>query len=147
VKKEQPDCLVLACSWMDRLREHRERLALAVGILRTNVGRLVILNQPPLLPENATRQTIRQGMRPPFFEDPDIQRRRRAANDYLKSFDSGNCSVIDIASHFQGTNGEVRFLDDQGRQLYHDFGHLSGYGVNFVRDILRPACFTQPGQP
>jgi len=144
VKKEQPDCLVLACSWMDQLREHRERLALAVGILRTHVGRLVILNQPPLLPENATRQAIRQGVRPPFFEDPEIQRRRRAANAYLKGFDSGNCSVIDIASHFQGTNGEVLFLDDQGRQLYHDFGHLSGVGVNQIREVLRQACFVPP---
>jgi peptidoglycan/LPS O-acetylase OafA/YrhL len=139
VRKEKPDYLVLACSWEGKLQGDKERLALAVNTLKPLVGRLVILNQPPILPENANRDSIREGARPPFYEDAEIRRLRMESNAYLKSFNSGNCSVVDIASHFQTTNGEVLFLDQQGRQLYQDSGHLSGYGADFIRSDLRQA--------
>jgi hypothetical protein len=139
VRKEKPDYLVLACSWEGKLQGDKERLALAVNTLKPLVGRLVILNQPPILPENANRASIREGARPPFYEDAEIRRLRMESNAYLKSFNSGNCSVVDIASHFQTTNGEVLFLDQQGRQLYQDSGHLSGYGADFIRSDLRQA--------
>lgn len=139
VQREKPDCLVLACSWEAKLRGNKERLALAVAALKPLVGRLVILNQPPSLPENASRGAIRLGARPPFYEDAEIRRLRLESNDYLKSFNSGNCSVVDIASHFQTTNGEVFFLDERGRQLYADRGHLSGFGADLIRSDLRGA--------
>ena len=107
VQREKPNCLVLACSWESKLKGDKERLALAVAALKPLVGRLVILNQPPILPENANRAAIRLGARPPFFEDAELRRLRLESNDYLKSFNSENCLVVDIASHFQTTNGEV----------------------------------------
>lgn len=139
VQREKPDCLVLACNWMAKLEGDRERLALAVAALKPLVGRLVILNQPPILPENATRAAIRLGARPPFFEDIETRRLRLESNDYLKSFNSENCSVVDIASHFQTTNGGILFLDDKGRQLYADPSHLSGFGADFLRAELTQA--------
>jgi hypothetical protein len=139
VRKEKPDYLVLACSWEGQLQGDKERLALAVNTLKPLVGRLVILNQPPILPKNANRASIREGATPPFYEDAEIRRQRMEVNDYLKSFNSGNCSVVDIAAHFQTTNGEVLFLDEQGRQLYQDSGHLSGYGADFISSDLRKA--------
>jgi peptidoglycan/LPS O-acetylase OafA/YrhL len=139
VQRETPDCLVLACSWDSKLQDDKERLALAVKALKPFVGHLVILNQPPILPENANRASIREGARPPFYEDAGIRRRRMESNDYLKSFNSKNCSVVDIASHFQTTNGEVLFQDSLGRQLYHDRGHLSGFGADLIRSDLTEA--------
>ena len=139
VQREKPDYLVIACEWKGKLKGNKERLALAVEALRPLVGHLVILNQPPVLPANANRGSIRNGARPPFYEDTEIHRHRMESNDYLTRFNTGNCSVVDIASHFQTTNGEVLFLDGQGRQLYHDSGHLSGYGADVIRSDLRQA--------
>jgi len=139
VQREKPDYLVLACRWEEKLNGNRERLALAVEALKPYVGHLVILNQPPVLPENANRASMRNGARPPFYEDAEIHNQRIASNDYLARFNTGNCSVVDIASHFQTTNGEVLFLDGQGRQLYHDRGHLSGFGADVIRSDLRQA--------
>lgn len=130
---------MLACSWEAKLKEDEERLAIAVENLKPFVGRLVILNQPPVLPKNANRVEIRQGARPPFFEDPEISRLRRKANVYLERFVAEKCAVIDIASHFQSSDGEVYFLDDKGRQLYHDKGHLSGFGAELIRAELKNA--------
>ena len=129
VRKEKPDYLVLACSWEGKLQGDKERLALAVNTLKPLVGRLVILNQPPILPENANRDSIREGARPPFYEDAEIRRLRRPL--FL--------TLMQHWSHFQTTNGEVLFLDQQGRQLYQDSGHLSGYGADFIRSDLRQA--------
>jgi hypothetical protein len=78
-------------------------------------------------------------VRPPFYENIEIRQRRLAVNEYLENFNSDNCSVIDIASHFQTTNGEVLFLDEKGRQLYHDKGHLSGFGADVIRADLTQA--------
>jgi hypothetical protein len=139
VRRNKPDCLVFGCRWETKLKHDKERLALAVKALKPYVGRLVILNEPPILPENASRDAIRQGARPPFFEDSDICRRRMGLNEYLKSFNCGNCLVVDIASHFQTNNGEVLFSDGLGRQLYQDSSHLSEFGADLVRSCLRQA--------
>jgi peptidoglycan/LPS O-acetylase OafA/YrhL len=145
VQREKPDYLVLACSWEAKLKDSKERLAFALEALKPLVGHLIILNQPPILPGNANRASIRKGARPPFFEDDQNRRRRMASNDYLKRFNSGNCSVVDIASHFQTANGEVLFLDEKGRQLYHDQEHLSGYGADLIRSDLRQAISPKEG--
>jgi hypothetical protein len=108
-------------------------------MLRPLVGSLLILNQPPIPPEIASRSSIRNGARPPFMEDPQTRQRRLDANAFLNTFQSKNSSVIDIASSFQGPNGEVLFLDHQGRMLYQDAGHLSGYGARLVRPLLKRA--------
>ena len=40
VRKEKPDFLILACSWADKLKKNKERLAFAVESLKPLVGRL-----------------------------------------------------------------------------------------------------------
>ena len=57
-------------------------------------------------------------------------------NDLLFSLQSSTVSVIDVSKHFEAENGEVLFVDEQGRQLYHDATHLSDYGTERIRDIL-----------
>ena len=154
VRKDRPDCLILACRWEVKLNGGKQEVdqdcfALAVKDLKPLVGRLIILNQPPLLPANANRASIREGARPPFFEARATQAVRLKANDYLKRFSEGNVSVIDVASHFQSTNGAILFFDHKGRQLYHDETHLSGYGADFIRSELERAVLesTPANQP
>ena len=151
VRKERPGCLILGYRWELVLGVvGKNCVALAVEDLKPLVGHLVILNQPPLLPPNASRVSIREGARPPFFENPQTQAIRLDANDYLKRFNGGNVSVVDVASHFQSTNGEILFFDGQGRQMYHDATHLSAYGADLVRPELKQAVLGSthvPGVP
>ncbi len=100
------------------------------------MGELLLLNQPPVLPANANRAAIRDGASPPFLEDSGINQQRQAMNAWLLTFTNGNTKVVDIASQFQGGQGEALFLDQQGRQLYQDAGHLSGYGAERIRSLI-----------
>lgn len=146
VKNYKPDCLIVACMWIGGLnKDNIERLALAIKELRPHVGRLVILNQPPILPIHATRQAIRNGERPPFMESEEHKRLRAEFNAFLKTVQSDNCVVLDIASHFQEADGGVRFLDNEGRQVYADPTHLSGFGADAVRSVLEQAITSSPG--
>lgn len=137
VKRERPRYLVLACRWNVRLDENKERLAIALEALRPHVGRIVILTQPPILPENADRASMRRGARPPFYEEAGMRRSREEANDYVRSFNGTNCMVIDIASRFIKGNGEVTLWDAKGRLFYQDRDHLSGVGTAWVEADLR----------
>jgi hypothetical protein len=147
VRAERPDVLVLACRWESKLKGRPERLAQAVGSLGPLVGHLVILNQPPIAPKTASRASIRNGARPPFLEDPATRRSRLEANAFLETLRSGKTSVVDIASSFQGSDGEVLFIDSHGKLLYQDEWHLSGYGTGIVRTLLAQAISAQPPKP
>ncbi len=136
VQTEKPEFLLLACNWISKLEGDKERLASAVKSLSPLVGKLLILNQPPLLPEQASRAAMREGSRPPFLEFPQLKVQREATNAWFLTLTKGNTSVVDIASHFQNGQGEALFLDQQGRQLYEDGTHLSGYGAERVRSLI-----------
>ncbi|HTB86066.1 MAG TPA: acyltransferase family protein [Candidatus Sulfotelmatobacter sp.] len=139
VRRANPDCLVLVCRWELRLNGNEERLAAALQALKPLAKHVVILNQPPIPPSYANRSAIRNGLRPPFFESPRDRFLRMKANDYLQEFNSTNCSVVDIASAFTRTNGEIFFFDDKGRELYMDCWHLSGWGSQLVHTQLSEA--------
>jgi peptidoglycan/LPS O-acetylase OafA/YrhL len=136
VQTEKPEFLLLGCSWASKLAGDTERLASAVKSLSPLVGQLLILNQPPVLPADANRAAIRDGARPPFMENPGIRGQRQEMNELLITITKGNTRVVDVASHFQSGQGEALFLDQQGRQLYQDAGHLSGYGAERVRSLI-----------
>ncbi len=137
IQKEKPDYLVLACRWESKLKDDNSRLADAVRALEPSAGKIVILNQPPVLPESATRECVRNGMRPPFIEEHSTGTLRAAANQLVLNLKSPKTSVADIAGHFELPDGEARFLDQSGRQLYHDSSHLSGYGAELIRPVIQ----------
>jgi peptidoglycan/LPS O-acetylase OafA/YrhL len=139
VREAKPDYLVIAAAWAEKLRKDRTRLAAALDELKTHAKHIVLLNQPPILPSDASRAAIRNGARPPFLEVPAWREERRNANELLLTYKSPGVTVLDIAGYFESGNGEVLYLDEQGHQLYHDAGHLSGYGANRVRSALQNA--------
>jgi peptidoglycan/LPS O-acetylase OafA/YrhL len=142
VKKERPDCVVLACNWVSKLGDGKERLLLAIEALTPYVKReIVVLNQPPMLPENANRASIRLGQRAPFHEEEDMRCRRSEMNEFLQRVMSGRGVVVDIASRLLTNDREILFIDEQGRQLYQDRAHLSAVGAEFVRSDLERAVF------
>ena len=141
VQREKPAVLVLACNWTSKLSHDEARVSHAVEALEPHVGRLVVLNQPPILPETASRASIRLGKRQIVHEEAELRRSRIGKNIVVQRLAGQKCRVVDIASRFERKGGEVLFLDRRGRQLYQDNSHLSGFGADFIRSDLREAIF------
>lgn len=139
VRKERPGFLIFACNWESKLAKHPERLRQALEELAPLVGKVLVLNQPPTLPKNATREALRSGVRPPFREDAGLSQRRHRINRFLWEQKSAKTEVVDVASRFEQPNRETLFLDDHGHQLYHDAAHLSGHGADRIKSLLS-AC-------
>ncbi len=139
IRHKQPAVLLLACAWDGKLAGQQDRLDVALKALKPWVGRIVVLNQPPVLPPTATRQAIREGARPPFFEREKVRDKRKATNQSLYKRAKEGIDVVDVASAFERASGEVLFLDEKGHQLYHDGTHLSGHGADLVEKRVRAA--------
>jgi len=142
LRKTKPDQLLLAAAWVDKLRKEPDRLTVALNEIKPYVGHTILLNQPPILPKEANRSYIRDGGRPSFREAAETRAERHKINDLLLNFQSPSVSVVDISRHFETENGEVLFVDGQGRQMYQDSGHLSVYGTERIRDVLKHAIST-----
>ncbi len=139
VEREKPSFLVLVCDWMNKLSTDCVRLNQAINQLETSANRILIINQPPIPPAHATRENLRHGVRPPFREAESTADQRMLSNAFLLRCSSARTDVLDIASCFELPDGNIRFLDEQNRQLYHDPSHLSGHGADMVRPILYKA--------
>jgi hypothetical protein len=112
---------------------------LAVDELKHHTRHLVLITQPPELPDSASREAMRNGSRPPFFENPAEHAKRTESNGFLMSFQHDNVTVIDIEPLFVESDRSIRFTNDRGLLLYHDSNHLSGSGADLVRATLARA--------
>lgn len=141
IVREKPMCVVLVANWSDWLASPHaaDRFDAAITDIVKHAGRLVILTQAPFLPDEASRESIRKGARPPFFERPEDSSVRRRVNDDVKAAARRNVVVVDAGRHFVDGAGAIRFWDDLGRQLFHDRIHLSDTGARVVADELQPA--------
>lgn len=135
VQQEKPEFLVLVCDW-SKLKDDKDRLGIAITELERFTNLVILITKPPELPKQATREGIRNGNRPPFFEDPTERAVRLRVNHLVESFQRENVAVVDIESLFSSSAGEVRFIDTTGHQLYQDNGHLSAVGANLVKPEL-----------
>jgi peptidoglycan/LPS O-acetylase OafA/YrhL len=136
VRKTKPDYLVVANLWSLRLREDPDRLVVALDQLKPYVKHIILLNQPPTLPSEATRVSIRGGCRPPFRETVKVNTERQKVNNFLACLQSSNVSVIDTARYFKSKEGDIIYVDENGRQLFYDCTHLSDYGAEKLRGVL-----------
>jgi peptidoglycan/LPS O-acetylase OafA/YrhL len=138
-KKERPDCVVFVNNWAGKLTGKPEKLALAIESLKPLTKKVVLLSQPPIIPVAASRESIRRGSRPPYFEREADRTNRVAMNTLVGEFANTNILVVDVSSHFEKPSGEVVAWDSHRRQLYHDDNHLSSYGAELVRTELKRA--------
>jgi peptidoglycan/LPS O-acetylase OafA/YrhL len=143
ITNQRPDFVIFGGRW-DELFEGdgREKLAKAVSEIKPFTKKLILLNEPPMLDEHGSREAIRKGARPPFLENKTIGLLRVDANNYLWRLNKGNVFVLDVASHFEAREGGILFLDEQGRQMYNDWGHLSSHGAERMRAALTQAIST-----
>jgi len=134
--RESPDVLLLVCQWRGKLQDSGDRLEIAVNELKTHVATLILITQPPEMPERANRGSLRDGARPPFFEDPSIRTARMNANALVKSLEGDNVVVVDIEDLFTAKDGSIIFTNNIGQYLYHDGKHLSGMGAELVKPAV-----------
>ncbi len=134
VRQEKPRCLVLACHWY-KLRSDPSRLASTVKALEPHVEKLILFTMPPQLPEAADRKSIRQGSRPPFFEDPGDAGTREELNALVKACAGGKVRLLEVDPFLTKEDGELIVYGSNGESLFQDRVHLTGAGA----DRLRPA--------
>ncbi len=137
VEQLEPDIVILANAWAKKLKNDRSKLEMAIEHISPHTERIIILNQPPTLPESANRSSIRSGTRPPFYENNDTAKERLSINLYLSEFSSEKIEIVDVSSIFLNSEGSINFTDAKGRLLFHDSSHLSGFGAIKIREILR----------
>jgi peptidoglycan/LPS O-acetylase OafA/YrhL len=147
VKRENPDILILACNWQDKLQDDKARLGIAIEDLKQHSRYVVLITQPPELPEGANREAIRNGSRPPFIEEPKERAARLASNALLKTVSGNHVIVIDIEHLFATDDGKIFFSDSQGREIYQDRNHLSAAGAELVRSSVSRAISASLSQP
>jgi peptidoglycan/LPS O-acetylase OafA/YrhL len=146
VKNQKPDFLLLAYNWELRLEHGDEgRLATALDQLKPYSKCIILLTQPPELPDGASRESIRNGARPPFIEPAQIRAARIRANALLKGLARKDVFVIDIAPRFETSDGAILFADPQGHLYFHDADHLSGWGAELVKpDLMKVILGAEP---
>lgn len=132
IRRQKPDVIVFACDWKKQLRGGAERLGVALQQVTPFCKCVIIVMQPPLLPENATRSAIRSGSRPPFFEDPQSKADRLETNRLVSLACHRGCQVVDAAAILQSANGDILWLSHGGGQLFQDRNHVSGLGADRV---------------
>ena len=138
VKHYPPDIILLVCNWESKLSGEKGRLEIAINELEQHTRRLILITQPPQLPESGDREFMRNGSRPPFREDPVERLTRIESNAVVKRCQSKRVIIIDIDPLFAAGDGSVRFTADDGALLYHDGNHLSDAGANVVKpDLIR----------
>lgn len=135
LSRSPPDVIILVEAWSARLEADDASLATALRHLRP-LAPVVLVTQPPLLPTEASREGVRNGARPPFFEPSEARLRRTHANSLVQGFEGYGVSVIDVAPLFLDARGAIEVFDSADRMNFHDARHLSSFGTARVRPLL-----------
>jgi peptidoglycan/LPS O-acetylase OafA/YrhL len=139
IAQRRPDVVILANAWSAKIAADAEPVRAALADLKGHVGHVILLAQQPTAPPAASRQGIRDGARPPFFEEPDARTARMAATASLERFASGWVIVGDVSPVFLGRSDEIHLISENGRLTYQDSEHLSDAGTAIARPLLAKA--------
>lgn len=127
--------IIFSAAWQAHYRDP-QILSKAIEELLTDSPKLILLTNPPVLPFGASREGIRKFSLHPFFEAPETKKLRRRANLWLKAHESQRVVLIDIEGMCTNGDGSLRFLADNGEELYRDATHLDVYGAQQVSETL-----------
>lgn len=137
LEKTRPTVTIMVLDWSSKLDKHSERLQTALAAILPSTNHVILLTQPPVLPQDASRDAFREHGMHPVKENADVAAKRKSANEYVRSLQSDRVKILEVDAFFQTPTGEIRFTDSRGRQNYHDFTHLSGNGTDQVKAELR----------
>ena len=146
--ERKPDVLIVAQAWSAKLGGSGEDdMRKAMAVLADRADKIIVLTQPPQAPANATRQAIRAGARPPFFEEGAATDQRLRANAIIGNIAGGRVEVIEVADLFLGADNAIRLIAPDGMLAFQDGGHLSEPGTALVRPRLEQALRNALGLP
>jgi peptidoglycan/LPS O-acetylase OafA/YrhL len=144
----RPQAVVVAGAWMARrFGEDASICKRMVADLAQRCGSVVIVGEPPILPETEFRSRIRSGARLPLREAEDVRRRRLAANDAIREACAPSAVFVGIDDIFEETDGSLRLRLPDGRQLFHDQTHISGWGADLAIARLSPTLLSARRAP
>ena len=130
IEDERPEYVVVACHW-DKLRQEPSRLAETLEHLKPLVEQIILLTMPPDRPDLASRESIRAGARPPFYEASEKREFRQEMNRLAGTLAGGGVRVVDTEPYFVRGDGSI-IVFDRGEQVYYDGKHLSAIGASRV---------------
>jgi peptidoglycan/LPS O-acetylase OafA/YrhL len=139
ITQRRPDVVILANAWSAKITADAEPVRAALAEMKGHVGRVILLTQQPTAPPAASRKGIREGARPPFFEEPEARTARMAVTASIERFASDWVVVGDVSPLFLGRNDDIRLISENGRLTYQDGTHLSDAGTAMVRPLLAKA--------
>jgi peptidoglycan/LPS O-acetylase OafA/YrhL len=132
LRKSKPDIIIIASTWLQKKRSAFSFLDKELNDL-ANHSQIILIEQPPILPENISRKSIRKNGLSPIFENNKTKTMRLATNSKLYQYELNNrIKVIKIDKYFRNNDHSIIFIDENGRQLYHDDTHLSGTGARKI---------------
>ena len=137
LNQEKPDITIFVESWTAKIGQKKELLPIALSEILQSSKNIILITQPPILPKSANRSYIRNFGQFPIVENISTFKLRKKINAYLMSQQNNRIHVLNIEPMFVQSNGEIRFTDEYGHQLYHDSGHLSGYGSDIVKKQIK----------
>lgn len=132
----KPAITLFVAAWNEKIGQDKTPLQTALAEILSHSSHVILITQPPMLPQSGTREFFRNHGPTALFEDTAYAAERIATNAYLKSLENSRIHVLDIESLFVDQSGQIRFRDSSGKQLFHDRTHLSGYGADQVRQSL-----------
>lgn len=137
LEKSKPDCIIVAASWLGQ-QHQPDRIKQLIEELQCHTLRLILLTEAPMLQKNQYRDSFRTNGYSRIQEPDDLRERRLRINSALLEFSSEKVVVVDIAPLFVDEDGYVRYFDASVRQNFHDYIHLSEFGVEKTLPILGP---------
>jgi hypothetical protein len=130
----RPDAIILAQAWSQKIDEVSLEKALSMLVNRTQ--QIFVLTQPPIPPTNATREAIRAGARPPFFESRPDAEKRLHSNMIIQKLANNRIQVVDAAPYLLEEDHSIKMIASNGHLIFQDGGHLSDSGTALVRPAL-----------
>jgi hypothetical protein len=138
------DVIVLSAHWLGQKDFEASQQLINKMSLYTKL--LVVLDQPPILPDRASREAIREQGICQVFEVDWALKHRSDWQTWRQQFTGVNFEFVDVHGHFLNTSGDIRLFDDRARLLYQDRLHLSQFGANEVVEKITPVLLKFRGR-
>jgi peptidoglycan/LPS O-acetylase OafA/YrhL len=140
LKKARPDIVLYVVSWGAKVeRGQLDQLQKGIDTVLNHAGHVILLTSPPRLPVTSPRKEVRASGNATFVEDAQEGMRRRVANRLIYELRSERVRVIETETYFLIQDEFIPFMDEHGRQLFYDRGHLSYYGTSMLKESLSEA--------
>jgi peptidoglycan/LPS O-acetylase OafA/YrhL len=136
LKRCQPDVTVVAIAWSAKLKNQKELLDEIVADVLRESQSCILIGQPPILPELATREAFRANGFFAVREEEDKRQARMLSNELLSRFESERVKVVLVDEYFLDSEQNIRFVDENGLLMFHDKTHLSRVGAEKVSGDL-----------